>query len=80
MPAYTLRGYTLHWKVASRDGHEQFSEGVVSLPTLAPASNWKGEIIFAVPPADYIVKVSIIRPTGFSVIDRSYSSEGILIP
>jgi beta-galactosidase/beta-glucuronidase len=79
MPAYTLRGYTLHWEVTSLDGNQRFSEGIISLPTLAPASNWSGEIIFTVPPSDYMVKVSIIRPTGFSVIDRSYSSEGILI-
>lgn len=79
MPAYTLRGYTLHWDVASQDGSQSFSEGVISLPTLAPASNWTGEIKFTVPTSDYIVKVSIFRPTGFSVIDRTYSSEGMLI-
>jgi beta-galactosidase/beta-glucuronidase len=79
IPAYTLRGYTLHWEVASQDGKQIFSEGVISLPTLDPASTWSGEVTFTVPPSDYVVNVSIVRPTGFSVIDRTYNSEGMLI-
>ena len=80
MPAYTLRGYVLHWAVTSPDGNTKFSEGKVALPTLAPASQWSGDIPFAIPASDYIVTVSIFRPTGFSVIDRSYDSKGEQIP
>jgi beta-glucuronidase len=80
MPAYTLRDYSLHWAVTSSDGNMTFSEGEVPLPTLAPASQWSGDIEFALPIEQYIITVSIIRPTGYSVIDRSYSTTGELIP
>ena len=80
MPAYTLRGYILHWAVTSPDGSTKFSEGDVSLPTLAPAAQWSGDMPLTVPGADYIVTVSIIRPTGFSVTEHSYNSQGGQIP
>lgn len=80
MPVYTLRGYTLHWAVTSPDGKAVFSDGDVSLPTLPPASQWSGDIPFLIPATDYIVTVSIIRPTGFSVTDRSYNSQGDPVP
>jgi beta-glucuronidase len=80
MPAYTLRDYSLHWAVTSPDGNMTFSEGDVPLPTLAPASQWSGEIEFASPIEPYIVTVSIIRPTGYSVVERSYGEKGELIP
>jgi len=80
MPVYILRAYTLHWAVTSLDGGTTFFEGDVSLPALAPASYWSGEIPLSVPASDYIVKVSIIRPTGFSVIERSYDDQGEQIP
>ena len=80
MPVYTLRGYSLHWEVTSLDGNQRYSEGIISLPSLAPASKWSGEVIFTVAPSDYVVNISIIRPTGFSVINRTYNSEGILMP
>ncbi|HEX7540693.1 MAG TPA: glycoside hydrolase family 2 TIM barrel-domain containing protein [Anaerolineales bacterium] len=80
MPAYTLRGYTLHWAVTSPDGSTKFSEGDVSLLTLAPASQWSGDILLTVPAADYIATVSIIRPTGFSVTEASYDTQDEQIP
>ncbi len=80
MPVYTLRGYTLHWVMTSPDGSTKFSEGDVSLPMLAPASQWSGEIPLTVHAADYIVTVSIIRPTGFNVIERSFDEKGEQIP
>jgi len=79
MPSYTLRGYSLHWVVTSPDGRTKFSEGDIPLPTLAPASQWSGDIEFTAPPEDYVITVSIIRSTGYSAIERSYSSEGELI-
>jgi hypothetical protein len=80
MPAYTLRGYTLHWAVTPPDGSTRFSGGDVSLPTLAPGTQWSGDITIKVPGEEYIITVSIVRPTGYSVTDRSYDSEGNLIP
>lgn len=79
MPAYTLRGYTLHWAVTSSDGEETFSDGDLSLPTLAPGSQWSGEVEWVVPQADYVLTLSVIRPTGFSVIEQSYNARGILL-
>ena len=72
MPVYTLRGYSLHWQVTSPDHTQIFSEGDVPLPTLAPASEWTGEIEIPIPAEEYIVVVSIMRPTGFSVMDYVY--------
>ena len=80
MPVYTLRGYILSWEVTSPDGSMKFAEGDVSLPTLAPTSQWSGEIPLNVTATDYIVTVSIIRPTGFPVTERSYDNEGEQIP
>jgi hypothetical protein len=76
MPVYTLRDYSLQWAVTSPDGSFKFSEGQIPLPTLSPDSEWSGEIEFAAPAEEYIIMVSIIRPTGYIVIERSYSSDG----
>ena len=80
MPAYTLRGYTLRWTVTSPDGSSQFSEGNISMPTMAPGTYWSGDGTVAVPGGNYIITISIIRPTGFSVTDHSYDSKGNLLP
>jgi len=77
MPAYTLRGYTLHWAVTSPDSSTKFSEGEVSLPTLAPASQWSGDILLTEPAQDDIVTLSIIRPAGFSVTEHSYDAQEV---
>lgn len=80
MPAYTLRDYSLYWAVTLPDGSTKFSEGSVPLPTLVPASQWSGDIEFTAPAEEYIVMVSIIRPTGYTVVEHSYDMEGELIP
>ena len=80
MPAYTLRDYSLHWAVTSPARTTKFSEGNVLLPVLAPASQWSGDIEFNVPTEEYIITISIIRPTGYSVIEGTYNSSGELIP
>jgi beta-glucuronidase len=79
MPVYTLRDYSLQWRVTSPDGSTRFSEGQIPLPTLSPDSDWSAEIEFTAPAEEYIITVSIIRPTGYSVIERSYTSDGKLI-
>lgn len=80
MPAYTLRAYTLHWAITSPDGGSTFSEGDLSLPILAPGTPWSGEIALTVPSEDYILRLSIVRPTGFSVTEHSYDALGQPIP
>jgi beta-galactosidase/beta-glucuronidase len=72
MPAYTLRGYKLHWAVTSPEGGTAFSEGDIALPTLEPGSAWSGQVEWAVPAAEYVLTVSVVRPTGFTAIERSY--------
>jgi hypothetical protein len=79
MPAYTLRGYSLQWALTSRDGSKEFSEGVLSLPILVPASKWSGDITFDLPGEEYIVTLKIMRPTGYVVIERSYDSDSKLL-
>ena len=80
MPVYTLRAYSLHWQITSSDGTKIFSEGDVSLPKLAPASEWTGQIEFPVPREEYVLTISIMRPTGFSVMDYTYDLKGEVIP
>jgi hypothetical protein len=80
MPVYTLHDYSLHWVITSPDGSTKFSEGDVSVPTLAPASQWSGEFEFNAPTQDYIIKLNIVRPTGYNVIERSYNKNSDVIP
>ncbi len=70
MPAYTLRGYTLHWAVTAPDGSQTFSAGDVPLPTLAPGAHWSGKIAWTVPAGDYVLTLSDCPPDGFQR-DRS---------
>lgn len=80
MPAYTLRGYILHWALTSPNGTTSFSKGDISMPVLTPGSKWSGKITLTVPIDDYILAVSVVRPTGFSITEHSYDSHGALIP
>jgi beta-glucuronidase len=80
MPAYTLRGYTLHWAMTSPHGDSTFSENDVSLPMLAPGTQWSGKIALTVPTVDYILTIKIVRPTGFSVTEHTYNAQGELVP
>jgi hypothetical protein len=79
MPSYTLRGYNLHWAVTSPGGEETFAEGQLALPTLEPGTEWSGSIEWAEPEAAYVLTVSVIRPTGFPAIERSYDAQGTLL-
>ncbi|HEY2982170.1 MAG TPA: hypothetical protein VGJ22_13380, partial [Anaerolineales bacterium] len=80
LPAYTLRGYTLHWVLISPDRRIKFSEGDVLLPVLVPGSVWSAEIEWAAPDEEYALMLSIVRPTGSAVIEKLYNSSGELIP
>lgn len=72
MPAYTLRGYRLHWAVTSAHGSETFAEGDLPLPTLAPGTVWSGDLAWAPPGQAHVLALSIIRPTGFPVLERTW--------
>jgi beta-galactosidase/beta-glucuronidase len=84
LPAYTLRGYRLYWSVTSQmtdDGRrmtneEASCEGNISMPVLAPGSTWSGEMEWETPATDYVLTVSIVRPTGFTVIEHAYDAQG----
>ena len=44
------------------------------------SSQWIDQIEFPNPAEEYIIKLSIMRPTGFSAMSYSYSAEGEVIP
>ena len=79
MPAYTLRGYNLQWAITSPDAAKVFSENSIFLPDLAPGTHGSSEFEFMEPSDDYIVTVSLMRPTGFSITERSFDRDGTLI-
>jgi beta-glucuronidase len=79
MPAYTLRGYKLQWRIISRRGETVYAEGDLQLPTLTPGTVWFGELDWEVFEGEYKLTLSIIRPTGGTVIERSYGSQGELL-
>jgi beta-glucuronidase len=76
MPVYTLRAYKLHWQVAARNDHGILSQGTRALPILAPGTTWSTQLEWPMPIEDYILTLSIIRPTGFTVLERSYDAGG----
>ena len=71
MPAYTLRNYRFHWEFVSLDGKVIFSQGDVDLPMLTPGTAWSEKVEAVQPPKNYQFRVSVIRPTGFIVIEWS---------
>jgi beta-glucuronidase len=80
MPAYTLWDYRLKWSITSLDGEEIYSKAELSLPTLDPGSEWEGKIIFDDPGENFMLNLSIERPTGYSVIEQAYDSDGNPLP
>jgi len=76
LPVYTLREYAIRYSIMATDGNLVSFEGEILLPTIAPASDWNGEITWEVPPDDYLVEISIVRPTGFSVWENRFDADG----
>jgi beta-glucuronidase len=76
LPAYTLRGYSLQWTVTSADSREMFAEGDLAMPTLEPGASWEGEVEWSDPGEEYLLTLSIVRPTGFAVLERTYDAHG----
>jgi len=79
MPVYILRGYHLHWTVTLSGEEATFSEGTLSLPTLTPGSEWSGEMTWAEPDGHYVLRLRIVRPTGFTVVEQAYDQAGHMI-
>lgn len=50
------------------------------MPILAPGTPWPGEIALTVPSEDYILRLSVIRSTGFTITEHSYDAQGELVP
>jgi beta-glucuronidase len=68
-PSYTLRGYRLRWKWLDTAGRE-ISHADQSLPDLAPG--WQRSVTMARPAGSSTLHLEVIRPTGFSMVDRKY--------
>jgi hypothetical protein len=77
LPAYTLQDYRLVWQVTSPDGDVTFSQEEIQLPVLLPGATWEGELVWEVPEREHMFRLSILRPTGFSLLERTYNEEGV---
>jgi hypothetical protein len=80
MPAYTLRGYRLHWTVAGKEDGRIVSEGELALPMLAPGTTWSTRVEWPVPTQDYLLTFRLLRPAGFMVLERVYDAQGNPLP
>jgi beta-glucuronidase len=68
-PAYTLRGYRLRWVWLDRQ-NAAITSSEEPLPDLPPGS---ARTVNATPPAGAAaLRLEVIRPTGFRMIDRRY--------
>jgi hypothetical protein len=76
LPAYTGYGYQLHWVVTGSEDRRMLSEGHRELPTLTPGMTWVAHVEWPTPTEDYVLTFSVVRPTGATVLERSYDSGG----
>jgi beta-galactosidase/beta-glucuronidase len=76
MPAYTVRGYRLHWMVVGAQDQKLLSQGNLLLPTLSTGTTWSTRVEWPVPAEEYVVTLRVIRPTGLIVTERSYDARG----
>jgi hypothetical protein len=76
MPAYTVWGYMLYWTVVGARDQTLLSQGNLSLPVLTPGATWSTRVEWPGPTEDYIVTLRVIRPTGLTVLERSYDAQG----
>ena len=68
-PAYTLRGYRLRWVWLDRTDGEVGSVEE-ALPDLAPGAGRQADAV--IPAGAASLRLEVIRPTGFRMIDRRY--------
>jgi hypothetical protein len=76
MPVYTLCQYRLHWLAMDMETQTLLVPGDLLLPTLGPGVTWSTRIVWPMPTAAYVLTVRVIRPTGFSVVERSDDAQG----
>ncbi len=74
LPAYTLRNYKLAWEILSPAGQSTEQRGELSLPVLPPGAAHLTEIEMPRPVRGSQLRLSVLRPTGFCVIDRQFES------
>ncbi len=74
LPAYTLRKYRLAWQILSPAGLSTEQYGEVSLPVLPPGTAHTAQLQMPRPVPGSQLRLSVLRPTGFSVIDRQFES------
>jgi beta-glucuronidase len=74
LPAYTLWKYRLVWELRSRTGQALDQRGDAALPILPPGTAYDVPIDMLRPAPGSQLRVSVIRPNGFSVIDRQFAS------
>jgi hypothetical protein len=79
MPAYTLWDYVLDWSVTSVDGAYAYADGSVALPVLEPGEEWLGEVSWQALGGDYVLRLRVIRPTGFVAVETVYDAQGELV-
>ncbi len=73
LPAYTLRNYHLTWETISADGDRPGPSGEVGLPVLPPGAKHRVNVEVARPVQGCHLRVSVIRPNGFTVIYRLFA-------
>jgi beta-glucuronidase len=69
IPAYTLKNYILHWVIYA-DQNIPLEEGSAALPDLKPGNDFSHHAKIKTAQPEKIV-VKVMRPTGFSVINKT---------
>jgi hypothetical protein len=67
LPSYTLRGYSLRWRVLPHGPH-----GSVALPVLLPGTTWSTRLAWQT--RWRRVRLDVVRPTGFSAATSIYAA------
>jgi beta-glucuronidase len=70
LPAYTLRAYRLRWSLLSPDGTTTVAQGELAVPMLVPGARTTLTLRWTAPPAPHVVRLELVRPTGFVVTQR----------
>jgi beta-glucuronidase len=75
LPAYTLRNYRIAWEFQSPEGELIDLRGEANLPVLPPGTEYNFKIEVAQLVKGSKLHISVIRPTGFIVIERLINSQ-----
>ena len=74
LPAYTLRNYRITWEILSPAGKPLDLRGEAELPVLPPGTKYNLAIEIPRLEKRSELHISVIRPTGFIVIDRRFNA------